>query len=246
MKIVLSKDSRDYSFQEKYGKVTEFPKEFRVKEHGEDFVQPPGDVRCTAISCCDIASDSTSYVYDIDDLFNRIPHDGTGANPRNALKETINNGLRLKSSPALPRMREWRSYWSAHTGNEQSPFNNCRSALMLANYPVACWSKWFGEWSWSSIMTRGTNVACNHMYTISGWTEKYGVPMLVIDAWTGREMYMSEAVFNELATTWGFGTAVLATDEVFEKRTKTMLEAIVDGLQNLVLGLQEFIKGQKK
>ena len=69
--------------------------------------------------------------------------------------------------------------------------------------------------------------------------------MLVIDAFTGREMYMSEAVFNELATTWGFGTAVLATDEVFEKRTKTMLEAIVDGLQNLVLGLQEFLKKTK-
>ena len=113
---------------------------------------------------------------------------------------------------------------------------------MLANYPVAVWSPWYYEWSWSSIMTRGTNKACNHMYTISGWTEKYGVPMLVLDCWVGREMYMSEDTFNWLATSWGFGTAVLATDDVFEKRTKTMLEAIVDGLQNLVLGLQDYLK----
>jgi hypothetical protein len=244
MNIRLRKDSRDYKFHEKYGQVTEFPKEFRVKEHGEDFVQPPGDVRCTCISVCDIASDATEFKYDIDDLFKRIPHDVNGAHPRDALNEAIKNGLLPSPHTSYIRMRDFRSYWSAHTGS-MSAFDNVRSALLMANYPIGAWSKWYFEWSWSSIMTRGTNVACNHMYTISGWTEKYGAPMLVIDAWTGREMYMSEVVFNELATTWGFGTAVLATDEVFEKRTKTMMEAIVDGLQNLMLGLQEFLKKTK-
>lgn len=95
MKILLKVDSRskDFHFAKHFGNVSEFPTEFLVKESGTDAIQPVGDVKCTCYTCTDIAKDRDDVEYDINDLFNRIPHNMFGASPQDALKETVSGGL---------------------------------------------------------------------------------------------------------------------------------------------------------
>lgn len=251
MRIRPKRDSRDRPYFTTYGQTTQFPKEFLIKDIIADYVQPPGDVKCTCITCTDIASDRDGNVYDIDDLWNRIPHDANGADPRVALSETVNRGLLRKGDTEtwtgtneLIRHRDFKAYYTAHTGL-LSPFDNVRSALMLAGYSVALWSPWFREWSWSTILGKASERTGFHCYTVEGWTEKFGVPMLIVEAWTGRKLYMSEETFNWLAGKWGFGSAVLATDYVDGQHKKGYLEAIADGLVNLVISLQGFLAEKK-
>lgn len=240
MRILPRKDSRDLHFHEKYGQVTEFEDEFIVKDKFDDTIQAPGNVQCTCITTCDIASDADGVLWDVEDLWSRVPHDSTGTNPRMVIKEALDHGFLPVNATSYIRKRVFKSYWSAHTG-DMTPFNNVRSALKMTGYPVALWSAWYSEWAFSTIMFVGTVPACYHMYACEGWTKKYGVPMLVISAWNGRKMYISEAEFNKLAKTLGFGSAVLATSEVDTKRTKTLVDAVSDGIDNLLITIQIYV-----
>lgn len=239
--IKLTQDSRDLSFHEKYGGVSDFSDELIFTDKTPDFIQPAGNVKCTAISPCDVATDIDGVEYDIDDLYNRYPHGNGGANPRDAVNEVIKGGLKPKVNSSGIRFKPFKSYYTAHTG-PLSPFNNVRSALSSSGYPLIMWSTWDSGWTFSTMLPKQTNTACYHVYTIEGWTMKMGKPHLIVEAWLGRKQYMSEEVFNDTIKKLGSNTCVLCTDEVDRKRIKTTLDTVTDMVKNLVLSVQLFLK----
>lgn len=229
--------SKRWSVSQTFGQVPilDFPTEFRVREQFADYIQPVGDVKCTCITCCDIASDKDGVQYDHNDLFSRIKSDSSGAIPQDALNETIKVGLTpvgqtLKITP-------FKSYYEAHSGSYDA-FDSVRSALMKMNYPVAVWTRWYREWT-SQILPEGQNAISGHMYDIDGWKLVNGEPMLIASVWTGEERYISRAVFNKAVGVWGCGTAVLSTLDINIDRKKTILEALIDAIKNLIILLQE-------
>lgn len=240
----LKYDSRQLKFNETFGQVTQFDDEYIVKETITDAIQPPGNQECTAYTCCDIAEDKDGVTYDIDDLFNRIPHSRFGASAQDALNETVKNGLLIKGG-TLPRVKDFSSYWSAHTG-DLSPFDNVRSAISKTGYPIAMFSNWYSNWGQSDVMPIGQNVVSGHMYVIEGWKKINGVTMFQIEAWLGRKLYMPEDTFNDAISPMGAGTAVLSTYEIDAIRNKTIREHILDGIKNAMLILvsiyQQLIK----
>lgn len=235
--IKLFNDKRDLSFHT-YGQTTNFPTEFNPEADTKDDVQPIGNVECSCYTICDIAKDDTGTTFDIDDLFKRIPHDANGADPRDALGEMVKNGLLPIGK--LARIRPYSSYFSAHTGN-LSPFDNMRSALLLAGYPVAIWSEWYAEWNNQTILPKGVYPVSGHMYVCEGWKAIDGEIYLIIEAWLGHKMYMSEEVFNDLVSKF-IGTAVLS-NIVLQK--KSILQQIRDALISLV-GLYQDLLAKKK
>jgi len=243
MNIKLFQDSRDLSFSQRFGAVSFFPLEFLPKDNLSDKIQDIGNVQCSAYTICDIARDKDGVEYDIDQLFARYPSDGSGANPRIALKEALRGGLLPLGGNATKKV--FSSYFEAHTG-DSTPFNNLRSALMLTGYPVAIWSNWYDKWRYETILTLGSERVSGHMYNAEGWTQIQGKPYLIIEAWLGRKLYMSEEVFNEIIGKWGCGSCVLSTTEIDGKRIKTLQEKIIDALKNLVLAYQALIQNKKK
>jgi len=91
-KVLLKVDSRSkrWSVAKTFGEVSsvDFPSEFKVKESLPNFIQPVGDVKCVAISCCDVAQDKDTVSYQHEDLFNRIPHN---ENPQMSRSEITSN-----------------------------------------------------------------------------------------------------------------------------------------------------------
>lgn len=241
--IKLRIDSRDAHFFQKFGSVSEFPAEANFDGAIQDAVQSPGNVECTCYSVCDIASDQDQIIYDTDDLFNRIPHTKDGANPRDALNECVKRGLKRKDTGELND--HWSSYWVAHTGMYDA-FDNVRSALLLAESPIAVWSQWYREWGNKTILPKGQTATGGHMYVVEGWKNMSGMePMLIVEAWLGYKVYMPREVFNDLMEKWGNSSAVLSTNLIDSKRKKTLLEKLIDACKNLYLLLvqkQAFLK----
>jgi hypothetical protein len=241
--MILPKvDSRSklFSFHENVGQTTYFTDEFNTDRPIPDLIQPIGNVQCTCYSVNDVEEDKEGISCDIDDLFNRVPHDNNGTDPKLVFKEAITNGL-LPKNATTGRIKPFTSYFTAHTG-DQDYFDNVRSSLTLANYPIITWGKWYDDWAFSTILQTGTSFHSYHCVTIEGWTQKYGEPQLIIEAWQGRKMYMKRSVFNTWASTWGFGTAVLSTKEIDKVRVKTVLEMIVDTLKNVAIYYQSLTK----
>lgn len=235
--IILKQDSRDAKFHEHFGQVTEFPLELNFDTPIPDATQQPGNTECTCYSCCDIATDDTMVVYDIDDLYNRIPHDSNGANPRDALSESVKGGF-MPIGQAV-RVKPFSSYWSAQTG-DMDAFDNVRSAMLIAKLPVAVWSPWFSEWlnQFSTILPPGRTVSSYHMYVLDGWKVINGVTYFIVEAWIGRKLYMSREVFNATLGYAGSGTAVLSTVEIDGRRIKTIKEKLIDAITNLIILLK--------
>jgi len=225
-------DSRDTLFHEKFGQVTDLPVQLMFDTNIPDIVQHAGDVRCTCITVCDIATDITGVLYDIDELFNRVPHDQYGADPRNAIKEAIKNGLKRLDNGQYEK--PFVSFWQAHTGQFDA-FDNVRSALGIAQRGIAVWSPWYYEWQFTTKLPIGQNAISNHMYEIEGVTEIDGILYLVIEAWLGRKLYMCRETFNALMKVSGASTAVLSTSEIDAKRTKGMWIAFLDVMKNMLL-----------
>lgn len=240
--IKLLKDSRDISYAKHYGQTTIFPVEFNVDSATPDTVQAPGDVKCTAITTCDIACDQTGVEYDYTDLFSRTPHNSSGADPRSPLKEAVKNGLKRIGGGID---KKWKSYFRADEGG-MDKFDNIRSALLLANSPVAFATAWYVEWLNKSILSIGENVSSFHMYSCEGWTVIDGVTYLIIEAWQGRKLYMSREVCNATLSTFVSQAWVLATDEIDAKRTKSILEKIIDACVNAVALLRQALVLQAK
>lgn len=237
--IKFTYDSRDKIFQNKFGAVLDLPEEFNVDSSLHDDVQPIGDVKCTCYTACDIAEDQTKTVFDINDLWKRIPQSPQGANPRDVFKEVIANGLLPKGK--AEREKRWSSYWRGDLGSHD-PFDNLRSALVTANSPVGIGTYWYLEWLNKTILPVGKTGSFGHMYVCEGWKLIDGQPHLIIEAWTGRKMYMSREVFNTALKPLGMQTWVLSTSEIDSKRSKSLIEMIKDVMTNLIITLRTKIK----
>lgn len=233
-------NSLDFNHYQKFGQVADFPDEANFDSSIVDVVQPIGNSECTCITTCDIADDQESTTYDYDNLFNRIPHTVDGADPRDALSEACKNGLVSQGQ----YIRHWSSYWTGHKGQFDA-FDNVRSTLLLAQCPIACWTQWYWEWSGMKILPLGKNVGSNHMYSIEGWTQMNGEPMLIIEAWLGYKVYMSRSVFNATISKLGCSTAVLSTSVIDAKRQKSVFEFISDIIKNIWIALRD-IQSQVK
>jgi len=245
MKIIFRTDSRDKDFKGKFGQTIHLPDEINVDSEIYDDVQPIGDVKCVAYSVCDIAEDQQKKPFDILDLWSRIPSNQFGSDPRDVLKEAVSNGL-------LPlgqgqRVKDWKSYWSAMAG-ARDVFDNVRSAVVLSNSPVMCGTYWYDSWlnvPAFGVMPMGKNPLNGHAWVVEGWKQINGEPMLIVEAWVGRKMYMPRNVFNEAMKPYGMQAWVLSTSEIEEKRQKTILEAIRDTLLNVVILMKQLLLVKK-
>ena len=233
--IIPKFDSRALSFYKYYGTVAGFEDEYDVDSAVINDIQPCGDVRCTAYACVGVAEDKERIGYSVSDLFDRIESNTQGADPNVTIKEAITNGLMPEGGTI--RFKPFSSYFTAHTGVYDS-FDNCRSALKLAKYSFMAWGPWYRTWGVSSILQSETDFSNYHAVKITGWTQKYGEPMLVIDAFVGRPLYMKRAVFNKWTEDWGFGSAVLSTEAISKMRIKTWTEQVNDLMVNLIVSIR--------
>lgn len=241
MKIILREDSRDKVFKHKFGQVVTLPDEYNSDSELLDDTQPIGDVKCTCYTTCDIAEDQQKREFDILDLWQRIPSNQYGADPRDVLKEAVSNGLLPKGQGQ--RVKDWKSFWSAKDGMKDV-FDNVRSALYMAQSPVGVALYWCQEWlnvPAFGVMPIGKNQLNGHMFSVEGWKQVDGQPMLIVEAWIGRKLLMPRNVFNDAMNKYGTQAWVLSTSEIDEKRQKTILETMRDLLINVVLKLKELI-----
>lgn len=229
--LKIKQDSRDLKFHEKFGQVVDLPTNLFFDTNIPDVVQQPGDVRCTCITICDIATDMTGRMYDIDELFNRIPHDSSGADPKDAIKEAINGGLYCITTKQYEKL--FSSYWRADTGRYDA-FDNVRSALEKAQRGIAIWSGWYQNWNGQYRLPIGDKIISYHMYEIEGVKiSTTGEVVLILETWLGRKMEINRDTFNWLMSKSTSSTAVLSDSTVDVKRDKTIWEIISDIIANL-------------
>lgn len=239
--IKLLKDSRDLFYSKHYGQTPFFPTELNVDTGTADTIQPAGSVLCTAITVCDIACDQVGTEYSYMELFSRVPSTNEGAEPRKVLSEAVKNGLTpLELAKQGIVEKKWKSYFRADEGDLDF-FDNIRSALYLAQSPVALCTPWYWGWVSRHVLTLEENVTNYHMYSAEGWAVVDGEPMLIIEAWIGKKQYMPRAVCNKMFSSWGSQAWVLATDEIDGKRTKTIMQKIIDALTNVIILIREQI-----
>jgi hypothetical protein len=229
---IIDSRSKRFSFNKKCGQVTEFAYELFTDNIPQDKIQPPGNVECTCYTICDIAQDKTGLEFQIDELFNRIPNNSKGADPKDAIKEVIKNGL-LPVGGTL-YYKPFSSFWQAHNGIADK-FDNVRSALTIAKIPIMCWGPWYVEFL-GTILPQGKTLTGYHCVDIEGWKVIGGKTYLIIEAWVGRKLLMDRETFNWWASQWGFDTAVLSDATIDENRTKTIMEKIID-LYNLLISI---------
>lgn len=243
--IKLLKNSLDFDFYKKYGQTVIFLVEFNTDSTIADTIQEPGNTMCVPITVCDIGADQQGQVYDYKDLYYRVPSTNEGTEPRTVMSEAIKNGLKVLGINAIEK--KFKSYWRADTGGMDT-FDNLRSCLQLINEdkkegdkksPILCATPWYWEWMNETVLSEGKNTSNYHCYEIEGWTVINGEPHLIIEAWIGRKQYMSRAVCNKVMSTWGSQAWVLATDEITEKRDKTILQKIIDLLTNFIISFKQ-------
>lgn len=240
-KLRLVHDSRDKHFYQHFGQVIDFPSELDFDTAQVDDVQQIGDVRCTCYTTCDIAEDQENRAFDIQDLWSRIPRSQFGANPRDVLGEAVKNGLLPIGQTT--RVKDWHSYWSAISGDKDY-FDNARSALMLAKSPIGVATYWCAEWlnvPAYGVMPIGKTKMNGHMYSVEGWKTVNGEPMMIVEAWIGRKLYMPRAVFNQALSDYGCSAWVLSTNEIDEKIKLNILQKIKDVCINAIILLKQLL-----
>lgn len=245
MKIIFRTDSRDKVYQQKFGQTILLPDEINVDSTLIDDVQPIGDVKCTCYSTCDIAEDQQKREFDIDDLWARIDKNQFGADPREPLGQAVSQGLLPKGQGQ--RVKDWKSYWSALNGVRDN-FDNVRSALVMANSPVMVATYWYSEWlniPALGVMPIGQNTLNGHAYVVEGWKQINGEPMLIVEAWVGRKMYMPRSTFNDCTKHYGMQAWVLSTSEIDARRQKTILETIKDACINVIILMKQLLLVKK-
>lgn len=239
--LLLREDSRDKVFKQKFGQVVTLPEEYNADSSLFDDIQPLGDVKCVCYSTCDIAEDQQKREFDILDLWQRIPSNQFGSDPRDVLKEAVSNGLLPKGQ--TERVKDWKSFWDTK-GGLRDVFDNVRSGLYMSQSPVMCATYWHAEWlnvPAFGVMPVGKTQLNGHAWVAEGWKMVNGEPVLIVEAWVGRKMYMPRNVFNEAMKPYGMQSWVLSTSEIDQKRQKTILEAIRDTLVNVVLIMKQLL-----
>ena len=243
MKIKLRVDSRDSHFHKHFGS-TVFYEPFKNFDDGSipEKIQPIGNVECTCYTAEYIAQNFTKKEYDIDELFSQIPNDKNGADPRTVCNAVIKIGLLPKGGTV--REKPFKAYSRADTGPYDA-FDNCRSAMNISGMPIGIWTNWYQEWEYlgnNAVMPMGKTRVSAHMYANKGWAwiaERIvnGEPMFAIEWWGGYIMYMPREVFNSALKELGTGTVVFLTEETGSLFEKSLMETVIDWLQNLYLSL---------
>lgn len=242
MRIRLVQDSRDKHFHV-FGQTVDFPLTVSYDDPTiPQKIQPVGNVECTCYTSTYVAQNFTKVEYDIDDLFNRVPHNMFGANPRDVLGEIIKNGLLPRGG--TERVKPYSSYFRADTGGLDA-FGNTKSAQTLANSPVMIWSNWYRNWlnlGPNGVMPIGDTPVSGHMYAGLGWIDG---EEFVIEWWGGYTTRMPRATFNDAISKYGCGTAVFSTQAIEDIRNKTWTEAVSDYFVNAILAIQALINQLK-
>jgi hypothetical protein len=237
MNIRPKHDSRALVFQHQYGYTTKFPDEYNADNKAKNEIQPFGDVKCVLYTIRDILRDKDGLEIDMVDLESRISMAKDGTDPVRAVKEVVKNGV--LPIGGTERVFPVSSYFQAHTGLFDA-FDNVRSCIMLAEYPVMAYGQWFYNWGRGGVVSKGQSFSGYHCADNDGWKLKIatlstGEPAISCEAWTGDKYYMTREVFNDWASRYGFGTLVLSTKKIDAIREKTMLETIRDAYLNVVI-----------
>ncbi len=250
MRIKLLQDSRDLHAFEYFGQIV--PSEFPLSKNFDDpnipeKIQLPGNVECLAYSVAYIAQNRTKKEYDIDELFNRVPHTNQGANVRDVFREAVTNGLKVKGANTYEK--PFSSYWRADTSTTGliDAFDASRSAQIQTESPLIITTSWYREWlnlQPNSVMPVGKTIVSGHAYIDMGWVADTivvnGQPMFVIEFWGGYKLRMPRETFNKAVGALGCGAWVMSTVEIDGKRNKEKLQKVVDFLVNLWLAFQDW------
>lgn len=250
MKIKFSYDSRDHHAYRHFGQVLELDKPINFDDANiQEKIQPNGNIQCVVYTGTYIAQNKTKKEYDIDELFNRVPHTSQGTDPRDVFREIVKNGLLVKGTNIYEK--PFSSYWRADTG-VMDAFDNCRSAMLTVQSPIAIGTYWYREWldlEPNAVMPVGKSPMNGHMYANQGWkfglateTVVNGEPMFIIEWWGGHTLLMPREVFNQALKPAGMQTWVLSTEEGDIKRKKNLFEIIKDLCINIIIALRNKIK----
>lgn len=249
MKILLKKDSKDWDYHITFGAtdVSKLPDEFIVQTNPAP-VQPLGDVKCTAYSVCRIAQAEDAIDYDIDYQFSQTPHTSEGATPQDAFSVPVKIGLLPKGyvgtlQDVQAMQHKHPAYFRTDTGMFDR-FDNLRSAIYLNKIPVGIASYWYSNWSLTDILPVGNREISGHMYECTGWKVVNGEVMLVIEAWTGRTLYMPRQTFNAAMQVTGSYSGTLAkvneeTIDVLKEQKLSIIKRALDGIQNILIALKQ-------
>lgn len=246
MKIKLRQDSRDSHAYRHFGQTNDYaPVNFDDPNIPEK-IQPPGNIQCVLYTSTYIAQNRTKKEYDIDELYSRVPHYSGGTDVREVFGEIVKVGLKVKGTDVYEK--PFSTYFRADTGGKDS-FDNARSAMTLAQSPIAVASLWYSEWmnlGPNAVMPIGKTPITAHMYADKGWEIKGivtlgGEPMFVIEPWIGHTLLMPRATFNEAMKVSGVGAWVLSTVEIDVKRVKTLSETLRDLCVNAIILLKRLL-----
>lgn len=251
MKIKLQVDSRDDHLYTHAGQTTPILSEAHFDDPNiPNPVQTLGDVKCTCYSCEYVAQNFTKVAYDIQELFNRVPHDRFGASPRDVMGEVIKNGLKRLDNGQYEK--PFKAYSRADTGNLGSPFSNMMASMSFVQNVGLIWTNWYQEWlnlAPNAVMPVGKTIVSAHMYASMGWgvfTTRVvqGETMFEIEYWGGQKLLMPADTFNTAISAMGCGAAIFLTEELETKREKTIMEKIIDLCKNAILLLQQLNQSQ--
>lgn len=232
--VQLKVDSRDRDAHIRFGATTDFASESNFGFDLFQVIEPEGDINCTAYSTTKSRSSQTKVQYDVNDLWKDIPHNQTGADPRDTIGKAIKNGLKYFNTDE--RDFGVKGYYRGDTGNLIDAFDNVRSAMTLNNSSTIINTYWYMEWSMTPIfgkMPIGKTKTSTHSYVIVDWKIIDGETVFLIDSHQGQKRYMPRETLNQALKEWGTSTLMPSTEEVLEKRNKAWYEAIGDIVKNL-------------
>lgn len=238
--IKLRIDSRDLIHSRHfYGDTNDIPNSCNFDDNSTNEIEAQDGEDCTAISDCSVAHDQTKVVYDINDLWNQVPNNSNGVDPRVTLGIMISQGL-LPIGQTV-RDKRWQSYFIGHKG-QFTPSVNLQNTMTIAQSSITICTPWYQNFdvmTKNSIMPQGDTHITNHDWKITGWTEINDVTMFICKAWQGFVFYCPFNVFDWLMGQTGSTTYMPATAQIMAIRQRSIIEWILDAVQNCLLLIKE-------
>ncbi len=238
-------DSRDAQFHEKFGSVTDLPQESNFGDILVSTVEANGGEDCTALSVCKVCTSQTKVVYNADALWNDVPNNTKGVDPRITLGILVKEGLIPLKNYDGTMDKRWTSYWRCDVGIDDS-FTNVQSAMQLAQSSAMVNTPWYENWENLSpleVMPTGDTIVSYHSWVFVDWKLVNGVIMALIDWHGGQLNYMPQEVFNAAIRQSGMSAFMPSTSILDAKRQRTLMEWIIDLCQNCILLLKQLPVG---